>query len=316
MKQRILAILLSLTMIFTLVPTAWAEGSETGTASVPELTNPATSGTSGGIDWKVENGLLTVSAASSPEGGYSAGQMKDYTSQAGETVADPTGWYALKDSITEIKIEEGVTGLGNWAFSYLTNVVKANIPASITSLGDHIFRGDTALITVEWASDFNAPEIIDTDSKDNNYSGKYVPTSMFDGCTSLGSGEELSAWLPDSFTGVGCAAFRGTQFTVDFAGWNTLNYIGAYGFAGMPNLDSFTLSNGIMLGLRGGASNAFNSSGLKSLTVADGITAISIGMCDGCEQLSSVDLADSVTTIAMNAFRNTEALKEINLKNV
>lgn len=83
------------------------------------------------------------------------GAMKDYTSQAGETVTDPTEWYALKDSITEIKIEEGVTGLGNWAFSYLTNVVKANIPASITSLGDHIFRGDTALTTVEWASGFS-----------------------------------------------------------------------------------------------------------------------------------------------------------------
>ena len=244
------------------------------------------------------------------------GAMKDYTSQAGETVADPTGWYALKDSITEIKIEEGVTGLGDWAFSYLTNVVKANIPASITSLGDHIFRGDTALTTVEWASGFNAPEITDTDSKDNIYSGNYVPTSMFDGCTSLGSGEELSTWLPASFTGVGCAAFRGTQFTVDFAGWNTLNYIGAYGFAGMPNLDSFTLSNEIALGLRGGASNAFNSSGLKSLTVADGIAAIPSGLCNGCEQLSSVALADFVTTIAMYAFRNTEALKEIDLKNV
>ena len=139
---------------------------------------------------------------------------------------------------------------------------------------------------------------------------------MFDGCTSLGSGKELSAWLPASFTGVGCAAFRGTQFAVDFAGWNTLNYIGAYGFAGMPNLDSFTLSNEITLGLRGGASNAFNSSGLKSLTVANGIEAIPSGLCNGCEQLSSVALADFVTTIATNAFFNTKALKEIDLKNV
>ena len=39
-------------------------------------------------------------------------------------------------------------------------------------------------------------------------------------------------------------------------------------------------------------------------------------MCDGCEQLSSVALADSVKTIAMNAFRNTKALKEIDLKKV
>ena len=314
--------LLSLAMLFTLAPTAFAAettGTNEDQTETPELTNPATSGTSGGIDWKVKDGVLTISATSSVEDTYTAGQMKDYTSQMGEKVTEPTGWYALKDSITEIKIEEGVTYLGDYAFSYLTNVVKVNIPASITSLGDSIFRGDTALTTVEWASGFKAPEITDTDSNYDAYTGKYVPTSMFDGCTSLGKDKELSAWLPASFTGVGCAAFRGTQFTVNFDGWNNLTYIGAYGFAGMPNLDSFTLSNKITLGLRGkdgGASNAFNSSGLKSLTVADGITAIPNGMFNGCERLSSVTLADSVTTIAMYAFRNTEALKEIDLKNV
>ena len=311
--------LLSLAMLFTLAPTAFAadntatDGDQTET---PELTNPATSGTSGGIAWKVEDGVLTISATSSVENTYTAGQMKDYTSQMGEKVTEPTGWYALKDSITEIKIEEGVTHLGNYAFSYLTNVVKVNIPASITSLGDSIFRGDTALTTVEWASGFNAPEIRDTDSNSDTYTGNYVPTSMFDGCTSLGSGEELSAWLPDSFTGVGCAAFRGTQFTVNFDGWDTLKYIGAYGFAGMPNLDSFTLSGEITLGLRGGAANAFNSSGLKSLTVADGIAVVPSGLCNGCEQLSSVALADSVTTITMYAFFNTKALEKIDLKKV
>ena len=255
-----------------------------------------------------------------------SGAMVDFTSPTAPNAenANIAPWYTalLADEntssvpITEIKIDEGVTYLGNYAFSYLTNVVKVNIPASITSLGDSIFRGDTALTTVEWASDFKAPEITDTDSKDNIYRGNYVPTSMFDGCTSLGKGKELSTWLPASFNGVGCAAFRGTQFTVDFDNWSNLNYIGAYGFAGMPNLDSFTLSNEITLGLRGGASNAFNSSGLRSLTVADGIVAIPSGLCNGCEQLSSVALADSVTTIAMNAFFNTKALEKIDLKNV
>ena len=311
--------LLSLAMLFTLAPTAFAEentatnGEQTET---PKLTNPATEGTSGGIDWKVKDGVLTISATSSVEDTYTAGQMKNYTSQTGEKVTEPTGWYALKDSITEIRIEEGVTYLGNYAFSYLTNAVKVNIPASITGLGNYIFRGDTALTTVEWASDFKAPEITDTDSSSATYTGKYVPTSMFDGCTSLGSGKELSDWLPDSFAGVGCAAFRGTQFTVNFDDWNNLTYIGAYGFAGMPNLASFTLSTNITLGLRGGSSNAFNGSGLKSLTVAEGITEIPGGMCNGCEQLSSVALADSVTTIAKNAFFNTKALEQIDLKNV
>ena len=170
MKRRFFAMLLSLAMLFTLAPTAFAVESTAaggGQTEIPELENPATSGTSGGIEWKVEDGVLTISARSSVEDTYTVGQMKDYTSPMGETVTEPTGWYALKDSITEIKIEEGVTYLGNYAFSYLTKVVKVNIPASITSLGDSIFRGDTALTTVEWASDFKAPKITDTDSKDN-----------------------------------------------------------------------------------------------------------------------------------------------------
>ena len=321
MKRRIFAMLLSLAMLFTLAPTAFATD---GGSQPTEGTCGATE--SDNVSWKLEpnnsdgeNQTYTLTISGS-------GKMENFTSPTAEN-ANIAPWYTALPAdentssvpITEIKIEEGVTDLSNYAFSYLTNVVKVNIPASITSLGDSIFRGDTALTTVEWASGFKAPEITDTDSNHDTYKGKYVPTSMFDGCTSLGKDKELSAWLPDSFTGVGCAAFRGTQFTVDFNGWNNLKYIGAYGFAGMPNLDSFTLSNEITLGLRGkdgGASNAFNSSGLKSLTVADGIAAIPSSLCNGCEQLSSVALADSVTTIAMYAFRNTEALKEIDLKNV
>ena len=315
--------LLSLAMLFTLAPTAFAADSESRT---PAMHGTCGATTSDDVSWKLEpnnsdgeNQTYTLTISGS-------GKMENFTSPTAEK-ANIAPWYTALPAdentssvpITEIKIDEGVTDLGNYAFSYLTNVVKANIPASITSLGDSIFRGDTALTTVEWARDFKAPEITDNDSNSATYTGNYVPTSMFDGCTSLGKDKELSAWLPASFTGVGCAAFRGTQFTVDFNGWNKLKYIGAYGFAGMPNLDSFTLSNEITLGLRGKdvrASNAFNSSGLKSLTVADGITAIPFGMCDGCKRLSSVALANSITTIAMYAFRNTEALKEIDLKNV
>ena len=320
MKRRFFAMLLSLAMLFTLAPTAFAADSESRT---PAMHGTCGATTSDDVSWKLEpnnsdgeNQTYTLTISGS-------GKMENFTSPTAEK-ANIAPWYTALPAdentssvpITEIKIDEGVTDLGNYAFSYLTNVVKANIPASITSLGDSIFRGDTALTTVEWARDFKAPKITDNDSNSATYTGDYVPTSMFDGCTSLGSGKELSAWLPGSFTGVGCAAFRGTQFTVDFNGWNNLKYIGAYGFARMPHLDSFTLSNEITLGLRGGASNAFNSSGLKSLTVADGIEAIPSGLCNGCEQLSSVALADSVTTIAMYAFRNTEALKEIDLKNV
>ena len=134
-------------------------------------------------------------------------------------------------------------------------------------MGDYIFRADSELTDVEWAPNFTAPSLKDNDTDGGTYIGTYVPTSMFDFCSKLGDGKELTKWLPSSFTGVGCAAFRGTKFTVDFDNWSNLKYIGARAFEQMPYLESFTLTDGIQIGLRGTDSNAFNGSGLKKLIV-------------------------------------------------
>ena len=307
MKRRFFAMLLSLAMLFTLAPTAFAADGESGT--------PVTSGNCGApengegeytntVTWSFDDrtGTLTISGN---------GAMADYTVET-STTKDTRPWSAYKDTITEVSISEGVTSIGDSAFRSMTALKEANIPASITDLGDHIFRGDTALTTVKWAAGFSAPSITDTDSNSDTYEGYYVPTSMFDGCTSLGSGQELSAWLPKSFTGVGCAAFRGTRFTVNFDAWSNLNYIGAYAFSEMPNLDSFTLTDGITIGLRGTgkgtASNAFTKSGLKSLTVD--VETVPSRFAFSAQELAKIVLTDKVTNLNAGAFHGT-AIKEL-----
>ena len=77
MKKRLLSAILSFCMLLTMAPTVAfaAEDAEAGTASVPELENPATEGTSGGIDWKAEGGTLTITPSNSPESDYTKGQM-------------------------------------------------------------------------------------------------------------------------------------------------------------------------------------------------------------------------------------------------
>lgn len=70
MKRRFFAMLLSLAMLFTLAPTAFALESTAaggGQTEIPELENPATSGTSGGIDWRFKDGTLTISPSENPE---------------------------------------------------------------------------------------------------------------------------------------------------------------------------------------------------------------------------------------------------------
>lgn len=245
------------------------------------------------------------------------GAMADYEGVSdtdGGTENDLRPWKPYLNQITEVHIEEGVTAIGNSAFRGMKALKKANIPASIRDLGDYIFRYDEVLEEVIWAEGFEAAETTDVDSNQNAnqnvYTGKYLPTSMFDFCCELGKGKELTKWLPKSFEGVGCAAVRGTQFTVDFDNWSNLKYIGAYAFSMMPNLESFTLTNNIQIGMRKNASNAFQGSGLKELIV--NTEKVPKNFASGCTKLNTLVLGSGVEEVPDSAFAGS-AITELDV---
>lgn len=264
-----------------------------------------TSGTNGDITWSYEKGVLTISPITLTGGG-----IQDYG--YGDTEDRP--WKDFLTVITKIQIDDNVNAIGNNAFRGMVKLESVNIPASVKNLGDYIFEGDISLVTVSWDMNIQVNIRGDTDSNSNpeDFEGAWIPTSMFDGCRSLGKGVELSDWLPDYFVGVGCASFRGTQFTVDFDEWKDLAYIGAYAFSGMPNLNSFTLKSNITMGLRFGASNAFTSSGLKNITIET--ASIPVSIVRGCTDLESVTLKN-VVEINDNTFQDLKSLKEITIPN-
>lgn len=295
-SKRLISLLLAGSMMVSMLPasavTAFAE--TTATAVVAENSNSETRGDCGAtkndhVQWNYASGVLSITGT---------GAMADFTLP--ETNTSPRPWEVYADQITEVKIADTVTKIGDMAFAGFTALKKVNIPAETKGLGNYIFSGDTALTTVTWDTGFSAPTTIkDKDSNSDNYTGAYVPTSMFDGCTSLGEGVELSTWLPKSFTGIGCAAFRGTAFTVDFEKWDNLTYIGAYAFASMQNLKSFTLSDKITIGLRGGSSNAFNGSKLEKMTI-DVETVPKYFAINA--QIGELQLTDKVKVISDGAF--------------
>lgn len=249
---------------------------------------------------------------------FGDGPMADYDGIKTDTDVgtdnDLRPWKPYLNQITEVHIAEGVTAIGNSAFRGMKALKKANIPASIMDLGDYIFRYDEVLEEVIWAEGFEAAETTDVDSNQNAnqnvYTGKYLPTSMFDFCCELGKGKELTKWLPKSFEGVGCAAVRGTQFTVDFDNWSNLKYIGAYAFSMMPNLESFTLTNNIQIGMRKNASNAFQGSGLKELIV--NTEKVPKNFASGCTKLNTLVLGSGVEEVPDSAFAGS-AITELDV---
>lgn len=327
--KRVISAALAVSMAVSMMPatavSAFAEGTSTNTVETTTVTGndsteseAKTYGYCGAenqkesVQWKYDEStkVLTI---------FGNGPMADYNGIADTDVGtdnDLRPWKPYLDQITEVHIEEGVTAIGNSAFRGMKALKKANIPASIRDLGDYIFRHDDVLEEVIWAEGFEAAETTDVDSNQNVYTGKYLPTSMFDYCYELGKGKELTEWLPKSFEGVGCAAVRGTQFTVDFDNWSNLKYIGAYAFSMMPNLESFTLTDDIKFGLRknsqvpDGTSNALQGSGLKKMIVRT--EKLPYAIVRGCEKLSVIDLGSNPTIIGDSEFAGT-AIEEIDI---
>ena len=325
--KRVISAALAVSMAVSMMPatavSAFAEGTSINTAETTTVTSKdstkseaKTSGYCGAegqeesVQWAYDEStkVLTISGD---------GPMADYEGVSdtdGGTENDLRPWKPYLNQITEVHIAEGVTAIGNSAFRGMTALKKANIPASIRDLGDYIFRYDKALEEVIWAEGFEAAETTDVDSNQNAnqnvYTGKYLPTSMFDYCYELGKGKELTEWLPKSFEGVGCAAVRGTQFTVDFDNWSNLKYIGAYAFSEMPNLESFTLTNNIQIGMRKNASNAFQGSGLKELIV--NTEKVPKNFASGCTKLNTLVLGSGVEEVPDSAFAGS-AITELDV---
>ena len=105
-------------------------GPDNSTAPTPTPT--PTGEPAGDTAWSLENGVLTISGT---------GPMEDYDTA-------PRPWYEDRNNITEVIIENGVTGIGNAAFCDCHFLTGVTIPNSVTRIGDEAFRGCFTLTAV------------------------------------------------------------------------------------------------------------------------------------------------------------------------
>ena len=86
--------------------------------------NPTRGGDEGAVTWSLDDGVLTISGS---------GAMEDY-----ETASE-SPWYADRQSITKVVIEDGITHIGNRAFYNLNNLEEVEIGGSVESIGAWAF---------------------------------------------------------------------------------------------------------------------------------------------------------------------------------
>ena len=301
----------------------------------------AASGTCGdNLKWILDNnGTLTISGT---------GIMYDYG--LNDTNAP---WYQKRETITTLKIDEGVTSIGTFAFTGCSNLTSAiigdnvatigkaafydcigltsvTIPNSVATIGEDAFEGCNGIISVTIGN--SVTSIKGWAFKNcSSLESIIIPNSVtsiegwaFHNCISLASVE-----LPNSVTWIGTGAFKGcTKLTEPV--------YNAHVFAYMP--PSYSGTYKIPDGIENIAGNAFaDCTGLTSVTIPNSVTSIGwnafykctglafihipkgvkeIGACafQGCSSLTTVYLDNETLKVDVKAFDKCEALKEVHYK--
>ena len=305
MKQRIFAILLSLTMMFTLVPTAWAADGE----SVASAMNGTCSavGSENSVQWALTDadgdGSYTLTISGN-------GAMADY-----DVVKNRAPWYnsllqkgatttAYSSrtfvNITNVVITNGVTHIGACAFAY-TTVSNIQIADSVTGIGKGAF------LWANWLKKITIPSSVTNMHYDSEKKEYY---NIFDGTFYLESVEISGTGSPYQVVQGGVLVGPVQNKTDEYIIINCPDNLGG-GNTKEITADGFPTNTTMV------AATAFSSCrSLETITLPDTITSLGTSVFAKCLSLKSFKVPDRVTTLPQYAFFGCAKLESIDFNNV
>ena len=285
------------------------------------------------IEWTLdENGVLTISGTGRlipSSGGHAAAWFP---------------WFEFKEKINAVVVENGITGLGQAAFSSCDNLTEISLPSSVIGLGTAVFGGSMfTQIELPPALQIisNLAFVACSNLKEITIPGKVesIDNVAFKGCSSLktvkflGDAPEIAndAFLEDTLTAyypLGNTTWT-EEVMQDYGG--TITWVAYDPDSGESIVDSgtcgenltWTLDENGVLTISGTGEMESYSSGdqpwddrwyeVLSVKIEEGITSIADRAFAGMRYLTSVTVPDTVTSIGEYAFSGCYDLNEITM---
>ncbi|MBR3803077.1 MAG: leucine-rich repeat protein [Clostridia bacterium] len=210
-------------------------------------------------------------------------------------------WYKYKDKITSVKISEGVTSIGGYAFYKYPGITAINLPDSITRIGSYAFYGCTELTAITLSKNL-----------------KNVDRSAFSGCANLEIArcaitydEWAKVLVADDNEPLTNAILLGTDSDrLYFAAGKINENITWYLY---EDNELCIIGEGDMANYTSAANAPWYSrrDKINSVVISDGITNVGAYTFMDTANLTSVILADSVAKVEKNAFAQCENLNTV-----
>jgi hypothetical protein len=146
--------------------------------SLPTFAAEKTGSCGANVVWSYEDGTLTIEGS---------GAMTDYKSRSEQP------WAGLAKDITTVRVNNGVTSVGDYAFFHLYNVGTVLLAGSVTEIGEAAFWGCTSLDAItlpeklETVGDYAFGSCTDLDDLAIPAGVKTLGDRVFEGCSELNS---------------------------------------------------------------------------------------------------------------------------------
>ena len=213
---------------------------------------------------------------------------------------------------TDVAVPEGVTSIGNEAFSWCRSLTSVTIPNGVTSIGDMAFcNSSLTSVTIpdsvtsigdgafSWCSSLKRVTI------PNGVTS--IEKKVFHACSRL-----ISVKIPDSVTSIGIEAFRECDRLTRVKIPDGVTSIGGGAFSGCSRLTSVTIPDGVT-SIRGSEFRWCSS--LTSVTIPNSVTSIGFSAFSGCVSLTNIVIPNTVQELSTGAFYGCSNLQTIRMSN-
>lgn len=215
------------------------------------------------------------------------------------TITDPA-WLQMRENITSVVMEDGITDIGYGAFESCINLKSVKLSNQLTTLGLSTFHECASLEAVTLPESITEIGVV-AFRNCTSLTSIVIPKNVtvineqtFYGCTAL-----TNVTLPEGLISIGTSAFGECKQLSEINIPSTVTSIGVNAFYNCAMLRQIVLPNGLKTLGR----SAFNDcTALENITIPQGLTEIAESAFYGCSNLSNVIFPSNITKIGYNAF--------------